>query len=127
MNEDLLFAHKIRHVLYQGTDTLDTGIAIRLHQARTAALGHQRKPVAFLSLAGIGNATVDFFHSSFAPTVLAFALLIGAAGALYVNDKMQDDETEAIDSALLSDELPVNAYLDAGFQAWVDSSSPSSD
>lgn len=127
MNEELQFAHKIRHVLYEGTDTLDAKIAVRLHQARTAALGRQRQPVALLSLAGIGHVTADFFRSSLAPTVLAFALVIGAAGALYVNDMVQDTETEEIDSALLSDELPINAYLDDGFQAWVDSASPSSD
>lgn len=127
MNEELQFAHKIRHVLYQGTDTLDSKVAARLHAARTAALGHQRQPAALLSLAGLGHLTTDFFRSSFAPTVLAFALVIGAAGALYVDDVMQADETEEIDSALLSDELPINAYLDDGFQAWVDSTSPSSD
>jgi hypothetical protein len=127
MNEELQFAHKVRHVLYEGTDTLDASIAARLHAARTAALDHQRQPVALLSLAGIGHLTADFFRSSLAPTVLAFALVIGAAGALYIDDVMQDSETEAIDSALLSDELPLNAYLDDGFQAWVDSTSPSSD
>jgi hypothetical protein len=127
MNEELQFAHKIRHVLYQGTDTLDAKIAARLHAARTTALGHQRQPAALLSLAGIGHVTADFFRSSLAPTVLAFALVIGAAGVLYVNDMAQDNETEEIDSALLSDELPINAYLDDGFQAWVDSASPSSD
>lgn len=127
MNEELQFAHKIRHVLYQGTDSLDAGIAARLHAARTAALNHQRQPVAMLSLAGVGHATAEFFRSSIAPTVLAFALVIGAAGTLYVNDAIQDHETEEIDSALLSDELPINAYLDDGFQAWVDSASPSSD
>lgn len=127
MNEELQFAHKIRHVLYEGTDTLDAKIAARLHMARTAALGHQRQPVALLSLAGIGHVTADFFRATLAPTVLAFALVIGAAGALYVDDIMQADETEEIDSALLSDELPINAYLDDGFQAWVDSTSPSSD
>jgi len=127
MTEELLFAHKIRHVLHEGTDKLDAKIAARLHMARTAALGHQRQPVAMLSLAGIGHVTADFFRASLAPTVLAFALVIGAAGALYVDDIMQADETEEIDSALLSDELPINAYLDDGFQAWVDSTSPSSD
>lgn len=127
MNEELQFAHKLRHVLYEGTDTLDAGIAARLHAARTAALAHQRQPAALLSLAGIGHVTADFFRSSLAPTVLAFALVIGAAGALYVDDVMQADETEAIDSALLADELPLNAYLDDGFQVWVDSTSPSSD
>lgn len=127
MNEELQFAHKIRHVLYQGTDTFDAKIAARLHAARTAALDHQRQPAALLSLAGIGHVTADFFRSSLAPTVLAFALVIGAAGVLYVNDMVRDNETEEIDSALLSDELPINAYLDDGFQAWVDSASPSSD
>lgn len=127
MNEELQFAHKIRHALYQGTDSLDAEVAARLHAARTAALAHQRQPTAMLSLAGIGHATADFFRSSFAPTVLAFALVIGAAGALYLDDMMQNSETEEIDSALLADELPLNAYLDDGFQAWVDSASPSSD
>lgn len=127
MNEELQFAHKIRHVLHHGTDTLDDKVAMRLHMARTAALAHQRQPAALLSLAGLGHLTADFFRSSFAPTVLAFALVLGAAGVLYVDDVMQADETEEIDSALLADELPINAYLDDGFQAWVDSTSPSSD
>jgi hypothetical protein len=127
MNEELQFAHKIRHTLHLGTDTLDAKVASRLHAARMAALDHQRQPAALLSLAGLGHMTADFFRASFAPTVLAFALVIGAAGALYVDDVMQADETEEIDSALLSDELPINAYLDDGFQIWVDSESPSSD
>lgn len=127
MNEELQFAHKVRHVLYQGTDTLDGSVAARLHAARTAALDRQRKPAALLSLAGLGHLTVDFFRSSLAPTVLAFALVIGTVGALYVDENIRSDETEELDSALLSDELPINAYLDDGFQAWVDSASPSSD
>jgi hypothetical protein len=28
-------------------------------------------------------------------------------------------ENEEIDSALLADDLPINAYLDKGFQAWL--------
>lgn len=127
MNEELQFAHKLRHVLHEGTDGLDASIAARLHAARTAALDHQRKPASLLSLAGLGHVTADFISTSLAPTVLAFALVIGAAGALYLDDAIQADETEEIDSALLSDELPINAYLDDGFQAWVDSTSPSSD
>lgn len=127
MNEELQFAHKIRHVLYQGTDTLDAEIAARLHAARTAALGHQRRPVALLSLAGIGHVTADFFRTSLAPTVLAFALIIGAAGVVYFNDMQQASENEDIDSALLTDDVPINAYLDDGFQEWVASSSPASD
>lgn len=127
MNQELQFAHKIRHALYQGTDALDPKVAARLHAARTAALGRQRQPAALLSLAGIGHVTADFFRTSLAPTVLAFALIIGAAGVVYFNDMQQASENEDIDSALLTDDVPINAYLDDGFQEWVASSSPASD
>jgi hypothetical protein len=33
------------------------------------------------------------------------------------------DEAEEIDSALLTSELPINAYLDQGFDAWLKRSS----
>ncbi|MBX9849117.1 MAG: DUF3619 family protein [Rhodocyclaceae bacterium] len=127
MNEELKFAQKISHALDHGNDDLDPKLASRLHAARMAALDHQRQPVAVFSLAGIGHLTADFFRSSFVPAILAFALIIGAAGTLYVDDLMQADENEELDSALLSDELPINAYLDDGFQIWVNASSPSSD
>lgn len=127
MNEEIRFAHKIRHVLNHGNDTLDAKVAKRLHMARTAALGRQRQPAAMLSLAGLGHLTGDFFRTSLAPTVLAFALVIGAAGAIYFDDMQQARENEEIDSALLSDDLPINAYLDDGFQEWVATSSPASD
>jgi len=31
----------------------------------------------------------------------------------------QIDEIEELDSALLSDDLPIDAYLDSGFVAWL--------
>jgi hypothetical protein len=127
MNQEQLFGHKIRHALHQSTDELDAGIAARLHAARTAALDHQRQPVTLLSFAGLGHATTEFFRSTLAPSMLAFALVIGATGALYVDNIMQIDDVEELDSALLSDELPINAYLDDGFQVWVDSSLSASD
>lgn len=127
MNEELQFAQKIRHALNQGNDEIEAKLAIRLQAARMAALDHQRQPAALLSLAGLGHMTADLFRSGLIPAMLAFALVIGAAGTLYVEDLMQTDENEELDSALLSDELPINAYLDDGFQIWVDASSPSSD
>ncbi|HTH95117.1 MAG TPA: DUF3619 family protein [Rhodocyclaceae bacterium] len=127
MNEELQFARKLTLALNHSTDALDDGIGARLHMARTAALERQRQPSAMLSLAGLGNLTTDLLRSNLAPTMLAFALMIGAAGAVYVDNVSRADENAKIDSALLSDALPINAYLDDGFQLWVESSSPSSD
>jgi hypothetical protein len=126
MNEDTQFAQKISHALNQTTDGISPAMAARLHAARTHALSYQRQPVAMLSLAGIGHFTSDLLHGKLRTMVLAFALTIGVVGTYYVNDYMQADENEEVDSALLADDLPINAYLDAGFQLWVDDSSPAS-
>jgi hypothetical protein len=58
-------------------------------------------------------------------TALAIlALLIGVSLSYYWNGFSQASENEAIDSALLADDLPPNAYLDKGFQAWLEKDSP---
>jgi hypothetical protein len=47
-------------------------------------------------------------------------------GTYYWNHFEQAAENEEVDSALLSDDLPPAAYLDKGFQAWLERSSPAS-
>ncbi len=46
-------------------------------------------------------------------------LAIGVVGVSTWNDYQKAAEFEEIDSALLADDLPINAYLDKGFQAWL--------
>lgn len=124
MNDDIQFAHKVRHVLNHGTDHMDRQLSDRLYAARRAALSHQRQPVALLSLAGIGHIASDFLLPNARALTMALALIVGAVGTYYWNDVDQD--ADDVDSALLADDLPINAYLDNGFQAWVDNSSQSS-
>lgn len=126
MNEERQFAQKISHALDHSTTDISPAVAARLHAMRSAALDHQRQTVSLLSLAGMGHLTSDFVHQHLRAMLLAFALLIGASGTLFMHDYLQTDENEEIDSALLADELPINAYLDDGFQLWVDDSSPAS-
>ena len=52
------------------------------------------------------------------------ALLLALAGTAYWQILQQDDNNDEIDSLLLSDDLPINAYLDKGFDAWLKRSSP---
>lgn len=123
MNNEAEFGYKTRQLLNQGIERLDQDLAVRLHQARQAALVNQRKPVGLLRLAGVGP-RLDIDLGRQARSVVAItALVVGAAGTYYWNAFSQAREFEEIDSALLADELPPSAYLDKGFQAWLERSS----
>lgn len=126
MNEDTEFGYKARQILNQGVDTLDRDVAGRLHDARQTALNYQRVPVGGLRMAGIGDAVGFAFLANARSLVAIMALSIGAMGTYYWDAFEQAQEYEEIDSALLADELPPSAYLDRGFQAWLERASDSS-
>jgi hypothetical protein len=114
------FAHKVRHFLNLGTERIERKTADRLFHGRQNALAHQRVSAAQLGLAGVGG--IDL--GSILPYARAIAALIGLSLAVvaadYWNSYQQALEYEEIDSALLADDLPINAYLDRGFHAWLD-------
>lgn len=47
------------------------------------------------------------------------ALVLGLAGVVYVNSNGASPDIADIDAGLLTDELPINAYLDKGFDSWL--------
>jgi hypothetical protein len=127
MNEEFQIAYKIRQALNQGTEALDPNTTERLFQARQKALAsHRTIPVGMLGLAGMGHMAADMFLHRARTLATVTALAVGAGGAYYWNNFLQADDNEEIDSALLADDLPVNAYLDQGFHAWLERSAPSS-
>lgn len=114
------FAHKVRHYLNLGTERIERKTADRLFHGRQDALAHQKIPSARLGLAGVGSIHFD----SVLPYARAIVALIGLSLAVfaadYWNSYQQALEYEEIDSALLADDLPINAYLDRGFHTWLD-------
>lgn len=126
MNRDELFARQICHVLDRGTEKIDRDIAERLRVAREQALHHHAAALA-PAIVGAGGTAVLGINQERHPlrTLLSIlALLLGVMLSYYWNGFSQADEHEAIDSALLADELPPTAYLDKGFQAWLEKDSP---
>ena len=119
MNE-LQFARRIRHYLDQGTQ-LDATIAQKLQAARQLALARQRpEPTPVLAWAdnvfgnGWGWAGVS------ARVLLPAAMLIVAVAGIYNwQEKQRLAEIVEIDSQLLTDDLPIDAYLDRGFENWL--------
>jgi Na+/proline symporter len=47
------------------------------------------------------------------------ALVIGIAGIAYFEDQQRKAELADIDAAMMSDSLPLDAYLDHGFNAYL--------
>lgn len=126
MKDDNEFGYKVRQVLNHGLDALDVRVADRLHESRQRALARQRVVAGHLSFAGFGRTfEISLFHNA-RTLVAVVALVMGASGTYYWNAFEQAREYEEIDSALLVDELPPSAYLDHGFQAWLERNSESS-
>ena len=124
MNEhDHEAASKIVRLLNEGADRLDPGAQARLQAARRVALSHFRENTApAWTLAWTGNAFSRFTEQHvfgvryLIPTLV---LVIGLAGIFYFQNMPATDDPAGIDIELLTGELPINAYLDRGFDAWL--------
>lgn len=113
------FAYKVRHHLNLGTDAIDRDTVEKLFAARMGALAHQKATGARLGLAGSGHLSTGLVLSHARHLTLVLGLVLGVFGITVWNDLRKADELGEIDSALLADDLPINAYLDRGFQAWL--------
>jgi hypothetical protein len=132
VNEPLL-ARRIRDVLDSGLK-VSPEAAARLAIARERALERQRVAADELALAGRGRAgarvssPVQRLTRLFVPVAFLVAAAVGlqqwqehqrAARAA----AQQAAEIEETDARLLTGDLPIKAYLDEDFQAWLKRSS----
>ena len=118
-------AGKISKLLDEGVERMDGPTSAKLLAARKQALAHfVDKPkhgfVPEWALAGVGLIAQPFGGGLRARVVL-LALLATLAGAVAWHQAMttQGSEIAEIDEGLLTDELPINAYLEKGFDSWV--------
>jgi hypothetical protein len=119
MNE-LQFANKIRQVLDESA-RVDAQTAERLRAARERALANQRMETGFRHawadnvtgrLGGVGLLSVRVL-------VPALVLALSLVAIQRWQDSQRAAEVEEIDALLLSEDLPIDAYLDRGFEAWL--------
>ncbi len=114
------FGNKIRQILNQGSP-LDRAQVEKLRAARQLALARQRpEPALVLGWADNVLGNVGGW-SGFSLRILApiFALVLGAAAVYTWQQNQRIAEIEEIDAQLLTDELPIDAYLDRNFQNWL--------
>jgi Protein of unknown function (DUF3619) len=116
----------IQHLDY-GVDQLGPGTRERLLAARRAALSHYREqPVTVAGLAWAGQTVGRITEQRYINTrqLIAISALVAAlVGIAYWQSNGATNEFAEIDAGLLTDELPLNAYLDKGFDSWLKRSS----
>ena len=119
MNE-IQFGNKVRQILNQGLE-IDAATARRLSAAREGALARQRpEPTPALAWADNVLGRFDGWGGLAFYVILPLAvLLIGVAAAYTWQQNQRLAELEEIDAQLLTDDLPIDAYLDRGFQNWL--------
>lgn len=115
----------VRHQLNASLPQLAPGTSMRLFEARQIALKHHKAPAAALSAAGIGQISRSWIEDRLRPALMAGALIAALSAGNHLMTLQHIENQEDIDAALLSDDLPISAYLDNGFQSWLaDSSQP---
>ncbi|KVL15095.1 DUF3619 family protein [Burkholderia sp. MSMB1826] len=131
-NRELEFALKVRRALDERAAALPAATTDRLAVARRAALARKKPeaasaPVFVPAFAGAYGPTPanrpPAGRPSFARRLLRAwplaLLLAGLVGIAYWEDMQRTAELADIDAAMLSDDLPLNAYLDHGFNAYL--------
>lgn len=119
MNE-MHFGNRVRQVLNQGL-RLNAKQAERLHAARERALARQRpEPAAGLAWADNVLGSFGGWSGVSLRLVAPLAALVVSVAVLYTwQQNRVISDFEEIDSMLLGDDLPIDAYLDRGFQNWL--------
>jgi hypothetical protein len=124
--DDINLAYKVRHALNENLDNLPASTTDRLAAARALALSRKkadapapvRKPEqrpqfdvrSLFSAQWLTRAAVA------APLL---AMVFGLAGVYQVEREQRTAELADLDAAVLSDDLPLTAYTDHGFNAYL--------
>jgi hypothetical protein len=119
MNESK-FGYQIKQQLDQALD-LDADTLNQLKVARERALAHQRMTEPAFALAWV-DAVVGRLSGNPASASIALAgaaLILALVGIQYWQQQPSVEEIEEIDAAILTGDLPINAYLDKSFDTWL--------
>ncbi|HEX5126856.1 MAG TPA: DUF3619 family protein [Rhodocyclaceae bacterium] len=124
--QERLFGLKIRNKLNAGNGRLSRHVTERLFTARQTALSQYPISAGQVSFAGsfgnFGQHLINWGNDAWRPIAIALMLVTLAVGSDYWQSLQRAADLEEVDSALLADDLPISAYLDRGFDAWLKNS-----
>ena len=120
MNEER-YAYRVRQTLNFGLKDIPPAASRRLEAARHLALARQKQAAPQLVTAGTGilSLTTSVYTPYFKQALAVIALLLGMWISFYWHSVQYVTELEDVDSALLTDDLPPDAFLDNDFFEWL--------
>ena len=127
--QEINYAYKVRHALNERLDTLPASTTERLASARKIALSRKksdapmRVSVTRRALAGhVGNFVNEplSWLGRIGLAVPVIVLVVGLVGIFQYEQQQRINETADIDAAMLTDDLPLTAYADHGFNAYLE-------
>lgn len=124
------FGYKVRAALNESLDNLPVDTSERLAAARKLALARKKQeskvfaPVFVTRLAGALSPSSMFnqrlsWLGRMGMALPVLVLVVGLVGMYHYEEQQRINETADIDALVLSDELPLSAYLDHGFSAYL--------
>jgi hypothetical protein len=125
---ELNFAYKVRNALNENIDNIPASTSERLASARKLALSRKKNDAplpAWLpqrAVAGDVGGWFDrplFWLGRMGLALPAVVLVAGLTGIVEFEQQQRISETAEIDAAVLADELPLSAYIDHGFNAYL--------
>ena len=114
------FGAKASRILNGSLSKIEDDKLTRLRAGRARAMAAYREPVSVLGLATAGGPTVWMRDAVRKPFIMVplVALLLGLGAITYMQQD-PDAEIGDLDAALLTGELPVDAFLDKDFDSWL--------
>jgi hypothetical protein len=126
MKEQDELGARIARALDQSVDTLSAEQRERLSAARRLALSRlepARAPAWAPAWAGSVSRLTEQSFLGVRYVIPFAALVLGLLGVVYVHTGTVSSDMADIDAALLTDELPINAFLDTTLDSWLKRSS----
>ncbi len=124
MNEQI-FVYRIKHRLDDAL-VIDAGVQKRLKASRELALSRRQIEAPRFVFAWAGNSGINVGEPRSIAYNVALSTAIFIAGLFAIHHWYESqiaEEIEEIDAKVLTGDLPLDAYLDKGFDAWLKRSS----
>ena len=115
------YASRVRQALNHGLNDIPPAASRRLEAARHLALSRQKQAAPEMVLAHSGSRSLSSqSHLPYLKQLMAIAaLLMGMWISFYWQSTQYVSALEEVDSALLADDLPPEAFMDNDFFEWL--------